>query len=140
MHQASLYQRSFFLLLFPQLALLALLQGCASASRSSQNPPPVENIAIMTTSLPSGQINVAYSASLAATGGTTPLTWALTSGTLPSGLLLSASTGAISGTPMVSGQVQYRECYPILRYLRIPGEHSFRLLLRKHQRNRVGSV
>jgi Putative Ig domain len=59
-------------------------------------------LAITTTSLPSGTINVAYSATLAATGGTTPYTWSLTSGTLPSGLSLNSVTGAITGTPTVS--------------------------------------
>jgi hypothetical protein len=43
-----------------------------------------------------------YSARLAATGGTIPYTWSLTSGTLPSGLALSASTGAIAGTPTIA--------------------------------------
>src|SRR5215469_10640595 len=59
-------------------------------------------LTITTTSLPSGQIHVAYSATLAATGGTTPFTWSLTSGTLPAGLSLNSSTGTISGTPTVS--------------------------------------
>jgi Putative Ig domain len=59
-------------------------------------------LAITTTSLPSGQINVAYSTTLAATGGTTPYTWSLTSGTLPAGLSLNTATGVISGTPTVS--------------------------------------
>jgi len=45
---------------------------------------------------------VAYSATLAATGGKTPFTWSLTSGTLPAGLSLNSSTGTISGTPTVS--------------------------------------
>ena len=59
-------------------------------------------LAITTTSLPNGQNGSAYSATLAATGGTTPYTWTLTSGTLPTGLNLNASTGAITGTPTVS--------------------------------------
>lgn len=54
---------------------------------------------ITTTSpLPTGAFNVAYSQQLAASGGTTPYTWALASGALPAGLKLS-STGLISGTP-----------------------------------------
>ncbi len=56
-------------------------------------------LAISTTSLPSGQEGVAYSTTLTATGGTTPYTWSLTSGALPAGLSLNASTGVISGTP-----------------------------------------
>jgi len=54
---------------------------------------------ISTTSLPNGQVGVAYSATLAATGGMTPYTWSTTSGTLPTGLTLNTATGAITGTP-----------------------------------------
>jgi hypothetical protein len=73
-------------------------EGCAAfkAMGGSQNPPP---LTITTSSLPAGQVGVAYSASLNATGGTTPYRWSLTSGTLPAGLSLNASTGAITGTP-----------------------------------------
>lgn len=56
-------------------------------------------LSITTTSLPSGQVGTAYTATLAANGGTSPFTWTLTSGTLPAGLSLNAATGAISGTP-----------------------------------------
>jgi len=59
-------------------------------------------LVITTTSLPNGQVGTAYTASLAATSGTTPYTWALTSGTLPAGLSLTPSTGTISGTPTAS--------------------------------------
>ena len=62
-------------------------------------PPP---IAITTTSLPNGQVNAAYSATLAASGGTTPYSWTLMSGTLPTLLGLNATSGAISGTPNVA--------------------------------------
>ena len=51
------------------------------------------------SSLPNGQVGQAYSASLTASGGTAPLSWAVSSGTLPAGLTLSAATGAIAGTP-----------------------------------------
>jgi hypothetical protein len=40
---------------------------------------------------------------LTATGGTQPYTWSIISGTLPAGLILNASTGAITGTPTGSG-------------------------------------
>ncbi len=43
---------------------------------------------------------MAYSAALAATGGTAPYTWTLISGALPTGVSLNAA-GAISGTPTV---------------------------------------
>ena len=58
------------------------------------NAPP----SITTTSLPSGTRSQAYSTTLAASGGTSPMTWALASGTLPTGLALGPTTGRISGT------------------------------------------
>lgn len=60
-------------------------------------PPPT--LAVATTTLPVGQIGVAYSFTLTATGGTRPYTWSQTGGTLPAGLSLNTSTGVISGTP-----------------------------------------
>jgi hypothetical protein len=67
----------------------------SSATLTVNAVPP---LSVSTTSLPNGQVAVAYSAMLAATGGTTPYAWTLTGGTLPSGLSL-ASSGAITGTP-----------------------------------------
>jgi len=57
---------------------------------------------ITTTKLPSGIVNKAYSTTFAA-NGTPPITWSIIDGTLPTGLTLTASTGAISGTPTQSG-------------------------------------
>jgi Putative Ig domain len=57
------------------------------------------NLAITTVALPDGTQQSPYSTTLAAIGGTKPYSWSLTSGTLPSGLFLNASTGVISGTP-----------------------------------------
>jgi len=59
-------------------------------------------LSITTNSLPSWTVSVAYSQTLAVTGGTAPYTWTITSGTLPSGLSLSSS-GVISGTPTTAG-------------------------------------
>jgi hypothetical protein len=56
-------------------------------------------LAVTTTSLPAAQVGKAYTATLTATGGTPPLTWSITAGTLPAGLSLTASSGVIAGTP-----------------------------------------
>jgi hypothetical protein len=45
----------------------------------------------------------AYSQTLTDAGGTGPYTWSLASGTLPPGLSLDPTTGAISGTPVATG-------------------------------------
>ncbi|MHA7271002.1 beta strand repeat-containing protein [Arthrobacter sp. HLT1-20] len=56
--------------------------------------------AITTTSLPQGAYGTAYSSAVAASGGTTPLSFSATG--LPAGLSMSAA-GVISGTPTNSG-------------------------------------
>ncbi len=63
-----------------------------AAAPSLSNPAP-----------PAGQAGVAYSDTLAVTGGTGPFTWAVSSGSLPPGLALNASTGVLSGTPAGMG-------------------------------------
>jgi large repetitive protein len=56
-------------------------------------PPTITTAAL----LPAGAVGQGYSQTLAATGGTTPYTWTLVSGALPSGLTLSPG-GVIGGT------------------------------------------
>jgi uncharacterized protein (TIGR03437 family) len=50
---------------------------------------------------PSGMVNVAYSQNLAAVGGTSPYTYALAAGLLPTGI--GVGTGTINGTPTIAG-------------------------------------
>jgi hypothetical protein len=68
-------------------------------------PPP---IVISTTSLPGGVVNSVYpGATLEATGGASPITWAVTTGALPAGLTLNNATGVISGTPTAAGTFDF---------------------------------
>jgi hypothetical protein len=73
------------------------------ASASTSTGTTVAPLAITTTSLASGIPGTSYTAGLAATGGTPGYSWTITSGQLPSGLTLAASSGIISGTPTASG-------------------------------------
>lgn len=59
-------------------------------------------LAITPTTPPQGSIKDAYSATLQSTGGASPITWAVSSGSLPAGLSLS-SAGVIFGTPTTVG-------------------------------------
>lgn len=63
---------------------------------------PTPALAVTTTTLPSGTVGTAYSQTLAATGGVSPYTWAVTVGSVPAGLSLS-SAGVLSGTPTTAG-------------------------------------
>ena len=60
-------------------------------------------LTITTSSLPKGQVGIAYSQTVATIGGTTPFTWEFAGGgALPPGLTLNTLTGQISGTPTVA--------------------------------------
>ncbi len=75
----------------------------ADATKSSPVTLTVQAApAITTSSLASGTVGTTYSASLAASGGVSPYTYSVSSGTLPAGLSLSSS-GTISGTPTSGG-------------------------------------
>jgi hypothetical protein len=53
---------------------------------------------ILTTEIPQVLTSIAYSMTLAAFGGTAPFHWSIATGTLPTGLSLNATSGAITGT------------------------------------------
>ena len=81
--------------------------GVATTGNCAVQASPA-TLTATTTSLAEGFVGTGYGVQLSASGGVLPLTWTLTSGTLPAGLNLSSSglisgtpTGAISATPLV---------------------------------------
>lgn len=56
-------------------------------------------ITVNPASLPNGTVGAAYNQVVSATGGTAPYTFSVSSGALPTGLLLNPATGAITGSP-----------------------------------------
>ncbi len=62
---------------------------------------------VTTTSLPSAAPGTPYSATLAASDGNPPYKWSIVSGSLPPGLKLKKSTGAISGKPKAGDSGAY---------------------------------
>ncbi|MBB3923307.1 putative Ig domain-containing protein [Xanthomonas arboricola] len=66
------------------------------------------NLALPASTLPAGTAGQAYSAAITpATGGTAPYRYALTAGALPNGVIVDAATGALSGTPTLSGTFNF---------------------------------
>jgi SdrD B-like domain/Putative Ig domain len=54
-----------------------------------------------------GTVGTVYSSALVASGGTAPYTYSISSGSLPPGLTLNATTGAITGTPTADGTFSF---------------------------------
>ena len=64
-------------------------------------------ITVNPATLPNGNVGTAYSQTVSGSGGTAPYLFAVTSGALPTGLLLNGATGAITGTPTTVGTFQF---------------------------------
>ena len=96
------------LVIYISIAITVLaLDGCAGYVAGNNSAPKggagSGTLSIASSSLQSGTVGTAYSATLQASGGTTPYSWSLGSGSLPAGLSLNSSSGTISGTPTTSG-------------------------------------
>ncbi len=78
--------------------------GTATASCTIVVAPPAITL---TCPASTGQVGVAYSSALLATGGVPPYTFSIISGSLPPGLTLNPSTGAITGTPTTYGTFNF---------------------------------
>lgn len=87
--------------------LLGLLFSSQMGCGGGEKRPPPQRPSITTSSLPVGTVGAAYAGSLTATSGVTPYTWSITSGALPAGLSLNASTGAIASTPTAYGTFNF---------------------------------
>ena len=77
--------------------------GTSASTSYTYNTGP----ALLFPAPPGGEVNVAYSKQLTVTGGTSPFTWSVSSGSLPPGIALGASTGLLSGTPTTAGTYSF---------------------------------
>jgi hypothetical protein len=72
--------------------------SCGSGSASSLGA-----VALACTLPANAQVGIAYNGSCLASGGTAPYTYSISSGSLPNGLSINSSTGAITGIPTAPG-------------------------------------
>ncbi len=79
-----------------------------TARRATQATSITINAGVSTTfaAPPAGQVGVAYTDTLTATGGTAPYTWSVNAGSLPPGITLS-SAGVLAGTPTTAGSYPF---------------------------------
>jgi Putative Ig domain len=92
--------------------------------------PPLK---FYTTSIPSAKEGESYTATISVSGGTTPYSWSLSSGSLPSGLTINAATGYISGIPDKGSNGSYSFMVLVTDSSAIPltGQQSFSLTVEK---------
>jgi uncharacterized repeat protein (TIGR01451 family) len=81
--------------------------GTGPASARTAAVTPNSSPSLSFTAPPPGEAGVAYSHPLTVTNGTSPFVWSVSSGTLPAGLTLNASTGVLSGTPTAGGSTTF---------------------------------
>lgn len=94
------------------LAILAVnsllcLAGCVGVGDKLPTMSTSDSLKIATSSVPTATVQSKYATVLAAGQGVPPYTWSVTSGQLPAGLTLNASTAAISGTPTTAGSFSF---------------------------------
>ena len=94
------------IVVFPSATNVALI--CNTFSGWQPNRNIVGAVQMSCTPLPNGCESQAYSADIfSVEGGTAPFTWSVSAGTLPPGLTLAPSTGAITGTPTGAGTYNF---------------------------------
>ena len=67
----------------------------------------VASPAIVSPTLPGGEVGAAYDVTPAVSGGTEPFTWSVTDGSLPAGLSIDPATGEVTGTPGTAGTATF---------------------------------
>ena len=92
--------------------------------------PPLK---FLTTSLMAAKEGEGYSDKITVSGGTTPYTWSMTSGSLPTGLALQASNGYISGAPAKGTAGSYSFIITVTDSSATPitGQQSFSITVEK---------
>ncbi len=94
--------------IFARLSYVVILAIAACSSAKSSTPDTGAVLTITATSLPSGNVGTSYTAQLASTGGTSPISWSLSgNSSLPPGLTLDSATGSIGGVPTAIGTYEF---------------------------------
>ena len=94
--------------IMPRIGLM-LLAGALAASipcKAQQGAAAGPPLAVRTTTLPKAYVKQQYESRLEAQGGIAPLRWEVTSGSLPTGVILGTD-GLLSGAPTETGEFHF---------------------------------
>jgi Putative Ig domain len=123
------------------LGLLTILGLCTALLAQRTLNPQTNAIALLSSgalaghtltisaTLPPATMGESYSATFTASGGTAPYHFTVSSGQLPTGLVLSKTTGVISGTPSQSGTFSFTISATDLHLH--SGTHTFQITVSK---------
>ncbi|MEO8751651.1 MAG: IPTL-CTERM sorting domain-containing protein [Casimicrobiaceae bacterium] len=84
-------------------------------------------ITLSPSTLPPGIAGSLYNQTVVATGGAAPYTYTVSSGALPVGLSLNATTGAITGTPAANGSFSFT--ITAIDSNGCPGSHAYTIVI-----------
>jgi hypothetical protein len=98
-----------------------ILPAVPNFAPSHYNPVP------LAAKLAGGAPTVAYSETITAQGGTSPFTFAVASGALPTGTTLNSTSGIISGTPSATGTFSFT--ITVTDSLGFTGSQSFQIII-----------
>src|SRR5271156_6999812 len=82
------------------LSYLTACQGVSSGGSQTSNPQ-------ISGTLAAANVGVPYTGTLTATGGHSPYSFTVSTGSLPTGLTLSQAAGTITGTPTQTGTFSF---------------------------------
>src|SRR5215831_9078332 len=89
------------------LSAIAALSACGGGLKPADPGSTKTGALTISATLPAATEGSSYSGTVAASGGTSPYTFALTSGQMPQGVNLDQTTGSVTGTPSAAGSFNF---------------------------------
>ena len=103
-HQSFVSKRA---ALTASLSALTAFSACGGSPQTANLTPTTPNTLAISAQLPAATEGSSYAGSVTANGGTSPYSFAVTSGQMPQGINLNQQSGSVSGTPTAAGSFNF---------------------------------